>query len=144
MGEFIVKISINTLVIKQNHNHNHTHSSLSKNALQQDKYRDSDSFIKQHLDKIITNLQKIPINLPIISGIILTVIGGVLWVVALSKYELSFLYPFLSINYTAIVIGSEILLKENVSLWRYLSIIFIIAGLYFISKSPYSEKQKDN
>jgi len=68
------------------------------------------------------------------------IVGGALWVVAMSKFELSFLYPFLSINYIVIIVGSQFLLHEEVSLFRYLSIVLIIIGLVFISRSPHSEK----
>ncbi|MBT5954999.1 hypothetical protein HOG98_09815 [bacterium] len=71
----------------------------------------------------------------------LIIAGGVLWLVAMSKFELSFLYPFLSINYVGIVIGSQFVLKEEVSIYRYISIIFIVIGLIFISRSPYSKKE---
>ena len=68
--------------------------------------------------------------------------GGLLWLVAMSKYELSFLYPFLSINYVAIILGSQWILNESVSIYRYVSIAFIISGLIFISKSQNIEVEK--
>lgn len=74
-------------------------------------------------------------------AIILIFSGGLLWLVAMSKFELSFLYPFLSINFLIIIVGSQILLKEEVNLYRYLSVVLIISGLIIISRSPYSEKE---
>ncbi|MFC1771339.1 hypothetical protein ACFLZV_05570 [Candidatus Margulisiibacteriota bacterium] len=71
------------------------------------------------------------------------IIGGILWLVAMSKYQLSFLYPFLSINYICIIIGSQIFLDEKVSLFRYLSICLIILGLIIISKSPHINKKQE-
>ncbi len=67
--------------------------------------------------------------------------GGILWVIAMSKYELSFIYPFLSINYISIVIGSQWVLGEAVSPIRYLSVFFIVVGLLLISRSPNSETE---
>jgi drug/metabolite transporter (DMT)-like permease len=78
----------------------------------------------------------------VLACIIAIVSGGALWVIAMSKFELSFLYPFLSINYAAIIIGSQPILGETVSLFRYLSVVFIIMGLVFISRSPYSDNQE--
>jgi drug/metabolite transporter (DMT)-like permease len=68
--------------------------------------------------------------------------GGILWVIAMSKFELSFLYPFLSINYLGIIVGSQFFLGEKVSLYRYLSIVLIIMGLIIISRSPNSENKE--
>ena len=59
--------------------------------------------------------------------------------VAMSKFELSFLYPFMSLNYVIIVISADFILKEDVSLYRYVAIVFIMIGLAIISRSPYSE-----
>ncbi len=68
--------------------------------------------------------------------------GGILWVIAMSKYELSFLYPFMSINYLVIIVGSQLLLKEAVSPFRYLAMGLIVTGLIFISRSPNSESKE--
>lgn len=75
-------------------------------------------------------------NLYIALAIALIILGGVIWLIALSRYELSFLYPFQTINYIIIIIGSSIILGEQVSINRYISIIFISAGLIIISRSP--------
>ncbi len=66
--------------------------------------------------------------------------GTVLWLVAMSKFELSYIYPFLSLNYVIILIGSQWVLGESVSLLRYGSVLLIVIGLVIISRSPYFEK----
>jgi drug/metabolite transporter (DMT)-like permease len=93
----------------------------------------------------VTNFETLSLlitHVPIIVGITFVILGAVLWLIAMSKYELCFLYPFLSLNYIAIVLGSQIFLKEEVSLVRYISAIFIVIGLIFISRSPYTETKK--
>lgn len=66
--------------------------------------------------------------------------GTVLWLIAMSKFELSYIYPFLSLNYVIILVGSQLLLGESVSLLRYGSVLLIVIGLVIISRSPYFEK----
>jgi drug/metabolite transporter (DMT)-like permease len=80
-------------------------------------------------------------SFPIWVAITMITWGGILWLVAMSKYELSFIYPFLSINYISIVVGSQWVLGEEVSWVRYLSVIFIVVGLILISRSPNSEAE---
>jgi len=63
-----------------------------------------------------------------------------LWLIAMSKFELSYIYPFLSLNYVIILVGSQLLLGESVSLLRYGSVLLIVIGLVIISRSPYFEK----
>ncbi len=72
-----------------------------------------------------------------VTALIMIITGGVLWLVAMSKFELSFLYPFLSTNLMLIVVGSQLILGEKVNLYRYLGVMLIMAGLVIISKSPY-------
>jgi drug/metabolite transporter (DMT)-like permease len=72
-----------------------------------------------------------------ILALIMVITGGILWLGAMSKFELSFLYPFLSTNLMLIVIGSHFILGEEVNLYRYIGVMLIMAGLVIISKSPY-------
>tara|TARA_A100001015_G_C14981963_1_gene709853 strand:- start:605 stop:1000 length:396 start_codon:yes stop_codon:yes gene_type:complete len=86
-------------------------------------------------------LLKVPVNHPmILFSLIIIVTGGVLWIIAMSKFELSFIYPFMSINYVMIMVGSQLFLHESVSLVRYLAVVFIGIGLIFISRSPNAKK----
>lgn len=71
----------------------------------------------------------------IVMGIFFIFTSALLWIVGMSKFQLSFMYPFLSLNYVIIIVGSEFILKENVQLNRYLSILLIIIGLVIISRS---------
>ena len=72
----------------------------------------------------------------LILGILFIIISAIFWVIGMSKFQLSFMYPFLSLNYVIIVVGSEWLLNEQVSMSRYIAILLIIIGLIFISRSP--------
>lgn len=101
--------------------------------------------INTHTKNTPITTSQTPIKTPPIHGaqsfiaITLITLGGILWIVAMSKYELSFIYPYLSINYISIVVGSQWILGETVEWTRYLSVIFIILGLVLISRSPNSE-----
>ena len=58
-----------------------------------------------------------------------------LWLKAISLADLSFAYPFLSLNMVFISLGSVILLKEHVSVKQWAGIGLILAGIIFISQS---------
>ncbi|MFA5878752.1 MAG: hypothetical protein WC860_01105 [Candidatus Margulisiibacteriota bacterium] len=75
----------------------------------------------------------------VLLSILFIIFAGVLWIVGLSKFQLSFMYPFLTLNYVLITTGSIIYLKEKVSLYTVLAILFIMIGLIFISRSSHSE-----
>ncbi len=73
---------------------------------------------------------------PAILGIALILIGTFLWLSAMSKFQLSFMYPFLSLNYIVIVVGASLILNEPITPPKIIALTLISAGLILISKSP--------
>jgi multidrug transporter EmrE-like cation transporter len=71
----------------------------------------------------------------IILGLVTYVVSAALWLVTLSRLELSLAYPIMSLSYVLIVLCSWLLLGESVSLTRWLGVGVICMGVYFISRS---------
>ena len=71
----------------------------------------------------------------VIGGVIVYGLGVLNWLMALSRLELSYVYPFASLSYVGIIIGSYFLFKENMSRMRILGICIIIAGVLITSQS---------
>jgi len=71
----------------------------------------------------------------VIFGLLVYACGTLFWIIALSRLELSFVYPFGSLTYIGIVAGSYLLFKERITRTRLLGIVIIIAGLLIISQS---------
>ena len=61
--------------------------------------------------------------------------GALLWLSALSRAQLSWAYPILSLGYVLVLIFSRILLSEPVSWSRWLGTAVIIAGVYLVFRS---------
>ncbi len=68
-------------------------------------------------------------------GLALNGLAAALWLLALSKLELSYIFPFLSLNYLLIPVGAAIFLKESLSPYRIAGICIICLGLFFIAFS---------
>jgi drug/metabolite transporter (DMT)-like permease len=62
-------------------------------------------------------------------------LSAIFWLVVLSRVELSFAYPLVSVAYVLVALASWIFFKENVSLIRWIGIFTIILGVFFISRS---------
>jgi multidrug transporter EmrE-like cation transporter len=62
-------------------------------------------------------------------------VSSVFWLVILSRIDLSYAYPMVSIGYIAVVLFSYFVFKENVSLIRWIGVITICAGVFLISRS---------
>ncbi|MCK4396367.1 EamA family transporter [candidate division WOR-3 bacterium] len=71
----------------------------------------------------------------ILLGFILYGIGAFFWIGALSRIELSFAYPMLSVSYVLILLISWKFFGEAISLYRIFGIILIAAGVVFLAKS---------
>lgn len=71
----------------------------------------------------------------IILGIALYAVSAVVWIIILSKVDLSFAYPMLSIGYVLVLLVSWAFLGESINLIKILGIAFICLGIIFIFKS---------
>ena len=71
----------------------------------------------------------------IILGLGFYAVSAVLWVIMLSKLDLSLAYPALSIGYVLVLLISALFLGEQVSLARFGGVLLIMVGIVFIFRS---------
>ncbi|MFC2146244.1 EamA family transporter [Acidobacteriota bacterium] len=56
-------------------------------------------------------------------------IAALAWMAAMTKFDLSFAYPFISLTFVLVLIFSGILLGEPIGLKKIIGLLIIIAGL---------------
>lgn len=78
---------------------------------------------------------KLATSLPIIGGLTCYVVSVVVWIMALSRVEVSIAYPMLSIGYVVNAGLAWWLFNEAVSPMRLAGIGVIIIGVYLVAKS---------
>jgi multidrug transporter EmrE-like cation transporter len=61
-------------------------------------------------------------------------ISVVLWILALSRVDVSYAYPMLSIGYILVAVFGWAIFGEDMSLNRIMGIFIIIVGVILISK----------
>ena len=71
----------------------------------------------------------------VIGGLVIYGTGVIFWLLALSHLDLSYVYPFASLAYIGIIIGSYFLFQERITRLRLLGIAVIIAGVLITSQS---------
>jgi uncharacterized membrane protein len=71
----------------------------------------------------------------IILGIFLMLLSGLFWFIVLSRAELSFAYPMISLSYVMVALLSYFYLGEQISLVRWVAIIIIIFGVAILARS---------
>lgn len=102
---------------------------LKKAALQIGKL----SFTRENF---ILELFKIFTNPWIFIGLAFYVAGFLFWIKTISGQDLSKVYPILvSATITIILIGSSVFFKEQLTFFRILGILVILAGIYIVFKT---------
>jgi multidrug transporter EmrE-like cation transporter len=71
----------------------------------------------------------------VILTIILFGVASISWVLVLSQYDISFIYPFSLLSFVLIFIFGVILFNEPITIKKIMSLLLIITGLYFFHKS---------
>jgi drug/metabolite transporter (DMT)-like permease len=62
----------------------------------------------------------------------------VLWLLALSRADLSFAYPFLSLTYVAVLLGGALLFSEQITPPRIIGFVVVVAGLIIVARGEQS------
>jgi len=83
----------------------------------------------------VASLSTVLLNPYVLLGFALYGLSTVFWLIALSKKDLSFVYPFISLTYILVLILSCLLLKENISINKLIGTLVIMIGLAIIARS---------
>jgi multidrug transporter EmrE-like cation transporter len=70
----------------------------------------------------------------IISGFLAAFMASIFWSITLTKFELSFAYPFTSLSFILVFIFSIFLFKEAFTLSRLMGVLLIIGGLIVLAR----------
>ena len=98
--------------------------------------------LKHMMSRVVEQSWQLFVHPLVFLAFIAIVLGGLLWLYAMSQLSLSFMYPFMSLNYIVIIFGADFGLNESVTWHRYLAVILITIGLILISRSPNAEIKK--
>ena len=71
----------------------------------------------------------------LIAGMVCYVASVFVWILVLSRVEVSYAYPMISLGYIATAIAAYLLLHEPLSFMRILGIFVIITGVFLITRS---------
>lgn len=86
------------------------------------------------VEKIIWFIMNVLMDPFIILSLVLTFMGGVLWMLTLSKLDISFAYPFTSLGYVIVLISSYFLFGEQVNMYKIVGTVLVVAGLIVSSR----------
>lgn len=72
-------------------------------------------------------------NFPLITGMVLYILGAVIMIIAFKGGEVSVLYPIIATSYIWVSLLSIYFFNEALNLFRWIGIFVIIIGIIFIS-----------
>lgn len=68
----------------------------------------------------------------VVAGLLIYVVEFIVWFAALSRAPLSVAFPFMALSYCGVVIASHWILKEPVSLRRWLGTVAVAGGVALV------------
>ena len=84
---------------------------------------------------ILTFLQGAATNKFVIFGFLLYLVSAASWLIILSRVDLSFAYPMISIGYIVIVVLSKYMFDEPVTTMRIAGTLLVCAGVFLLLRS---------
>ncbi len=96
--------------------------------------RSSGGFALEDISRDPTVLIRVFLNPYIFIGMTFYAINVFLWFDIISKANLSYVYPFLSLSYAAVVIASAFILGEQLTVQRVVGVAIITVGVYILSQ----------
>jgi drug/metabolite transporter (DMT)-like permease len=84
-------------------------------------------------ESVIGELLKLLLNPFVFSGVVLYVISTIVWLIALSKTTLSFVFPFTALIFVLVMLSARIIFLEPIPTMRYFGILLICVGFFLSS-----------
>ena len=70
----------------------------------------------------------------VLSGFISAVFASVAWIGALSRFQLSYAYPFMSLNFVLVVFLSFLLFQDTINWYKIVGLSLICIGVFVVSR----------
>lgn len=91
--------------------------------------------ISGDLAMIVGSLSRAFLNPWVIAGVVAYGMSSIFWLMLLSRVDLSYAYPALSLGYVMVTLVSAFALGEQVSAMRWAGVIVICVGVALLSRT---------
>lgn len=79
-------------------------------------------------DKIVF-LLKLLVNPWIVSGFVAAFLASLAWMAAMTKFDISHAYPFMSLNFVLVILAGGLLFHEAITLYKLVGLGLIVMGI---------------
>jgi multidrug transporter EmrE-like cation transporter len=70
----------------------------------------------------------------VLSGMLASFAAGISWMLAMTRFEVSYAFPFVSINYVLVLAAGVLLFQESMSATKILGSALVVVGIIVIAK----------
>jgi len=70
----------------------------------------------------------------IMLSIFLTLLSGLSWMIAMTKFDISYAYPYTALGFVLILIFSALLFHEPLNGAKILGVLLIVSGIFVVAK----------
>ncbi|MDQ3474090.1 MAG: EamA family transporter [Acidobacteriota bacterium] len=73
-------------------------------------------------------------NFWVLSGLLATFLAGISWMLAMTRFEISYAYPFVALNYLLVLAFSVVAFNESLSMPKLAGTVLIVIGIIFVTR----------
>ena len=70
----------------------------------------------------------------IILSLILTLLSGLSWMIAMTKFDISYAYPYTTLGFVLILLFSSVLFNEVITIHKIVGMLLIVIGILVVSR----------
>jgi multidrug transporter EmrE-like cation transporter len=70
----------------------------------------------------------------VLSSILATLLAGISWMLTMSRFEISYAYPWIGLNFVLMLLFGVFLFDESISITKVMGTLMVIAGVLVIAK----------
>ena len=86
------------------------------------------------IDKALYLIKLILLDPFVLSGFMAAFIGSLFWMAAMTRFSISYAYPFMSSAFVLVMIGSAIFFQESLTPMKVIGTFTIVIGLVILSR----------
>ncbi|MBN1884622.1 MAG: EamA family transporter [Candidatus Krumholzibacteriota bacterium] len=90
---------------------------------------------KIDLHNLVDSFGRVVVSPFVLGGFGTYAISAVLWIIILSRTELGWAFPMVSLSYVITVLVGPVLLNETFSYQRFIGVLVICVGVYLVSRT---------
>ncbi len=87
------------------------------------------------IDEKIVFLTRLLVDPFLLSGLVSAFVASIFWLAAMTRFEISYAYPFMSLAFVLVLMFSVVLFNESLTVHKIAGLLLIITGIIISSRS---------